>query len=205
MLALLWRAVVRAKLPLLKPAGTAPSKAIHAVNSRGRTDPPISGRYISSAVTLPQSEVLTVADVMADGALPLLARTVRGATNSITPAYVSSLVSWAGGCNDLRWTELDMHWVLGLDCMAFDWHTMKSYHTHDYGFGKPKALRWPHPQFEGFFFVLPTRKGVRVGRGDEVDADEGIEVCLGLEESCYPRFETDEELLRYAEPRGLGV
>lgn len=205
MLALLWRAVVRAKLPLLKPADTAPSKAIHAVNSRGRTDPPISGRYIGSAVTLPPSEVLTVADVMADGALPLLARTVRGATNSITPAYVSSLVSWAGGCNDLRWTELDMHWVLGLDCMAFDWHTMKSYHTHDYGFGKPKALRWPHPQFEGFFFVLPTRKGVRVGRGDEVDADEGIEVCLGLEESCYPRFETDEELLRYAEPRGLGV
>lgn len=204
-LALLWRAVLRAKLPLVKPESTAPSKALHAVNGRGRTNPPLSGRYIGSAVTLPQSERLTVAEVLADGAIPKLARNVRACTNSITPEYVADLVRWSGACNDLRWTELDVSWVLGLDCMAFDWHTMKSYHTHDYGFGKPRALRWPNPQFEGFFFVLPSRKGVRVGRGAEVDADEGIEICLGLEESCYPRFETDEELLRYAEPRGVGV
>lgn len=89
-----------------------------------------------------------------------------------------------------------MHWFLGLDCMVFSWHDMKSYHNHDFGFGPPAALRWPSPQFEGFCFVLPTR----IAKGND---DEGWEVCLGLEESCYPRFEADEELLRFGEQRGV--
>ncbi|KAG6363115.1 hypothetical protein INS49_008210 [Diaporthe citri] len=160
LLAILWRAIVRAKQPLLKPDAAAPSKAIHAVNARGRTDPPIPDNYIGVAVTLPQSPELAVTDVLSPdlgSALPLLARTVRAATNQVTPSYVADLIRWAGSSPDLRWVELDMHWVLGLDCMAFDWHTMKSYQVHDFGFGRPAALRWPHPQFEGFFFVLPTR------------------------------------------------
>lgn len=201
LLAILWRAIVRAKQPLLKPDPAAPSKAIHAVNARGRAEPPIPDNYIGVAVTLPQSPELTVADVLSPdlgSTLPLLARTVRAATSQVTPSYVADLIRWAGSCQDLRWVELDMHWVLGLDCMAFDWHTMKSYETHDFGFGKPAALRWPHPQFEGFFFVLPTRttKG---------NPDEGLEICLGLEESCYPNLQTDEEFLRFAEERGKDV
>lgn len=201
LLAILWRAIVRAKQPLLKPDPAAPSKAIHAVNARGRTEPAIPENYIGVAVTLPQSPELTVGDVLSpdlDSTLPLLARTVRAATSQVTPDYVADLIRWAGSCSDLRWVELDMHWVLGLDCMAFDWHTMKSYETHDFGFGRPAALRWPHPQFEGFFFVLPTRttKG---------NPDEGLEICLGLEESCYPNLQTDEEFLRFAEERGKGV
>lgn len=201
LLAILWRAIVRAKQPLLKPEPTAPSKAIHAVNARGRTEPPIPDNYIGVAVTLPQSPELTVSDVLSPdlgSALPLLARTVRAATDQVTPEYVANLVRFAGSSPDLRWVELEMNWVLGLDCMAFDWHTMKSYETHDFGFGRPAALRWPHPQFEGFFFVLPTRttKG---------NPDEGLEICLGLEESCYPRLQTDEELLRFAEERGKDV
>lgn len=201
LLALLWRAVVRAKQPLLRPEPTAPSKAVHAVNARGRADPPLPDGYIGVAVTLPQSPCLTVADVVGgtlEAAVPLLARTVRAATGQVTPAYVADLGRWALSCRDLRWVELDMHWVLGLDCMAFDWHTNRAYEEHDFGFGLPAALRWPHPQFEGFFFVLPAR----TSRGGE---DEGYEIMLGLEESCYARFERDEELLRYAEQRGTEV
>lgn len=201
LLAILWRAIVRAKLPLLKPEPAAPSKAIHAVNARGRTEPAIPDNYIGVAVTLPQSPELTVADVLSPdlgSTLPLLAHTVRAATSQVKPEYVADLIRWAGSCPDLRWVELDMHWVLGLDCMAFDWHTMKSYETHDFGFGRPAALRWPHPQFEGFLFVLPTRttKG---------NPDEGLEVCLGLEESCYPNLRKDDEFLRFAEERGKDV
>lgn len=201
-LALLWRTIVHAKQPLLNPAPTAPSRAIHAVNARPRADPPMPADYIGVAVTLPQSPALTVADVLSppslEAALPLLARTVRAATGQVTAAYVAGLERWARSCDDLRWVELDMHWVLGLDCMAFDWHTMRSYEEHDYGFGRPAALRWPCPQFEGFFFTLPTR----TTRGND---DEGMEIMLGLEESCYARFERDEELLRFAEQRGTGV
>lgn len=203
LLALLWRAVVRAKRPLLEPEPTAPSKAVHAVNARGRADPPLPDGYIGVAVTLPQSPVLTVGEVLdapLEAAAPLLARAVRAATNQVTPEYVADLGRWALSCPDLRWTELDMHWVLGLDCMAFDWHTNRTYQEHDFGFGLPAALRWPHPQFEGFFFVLPPRT-TRRGAGD----DEGYEIMLGLEESCYTRLEKDEELLRYAEQRGTEV
>ncbi|KUI70929.1 Trichothecene 3-O-acetyltransferase [Cytospora mali] len=201
LLALLWRGIVRAKQPLLQAEPTAPSKAIHAVNARKRADPPMPDEYIGVAVTLPQSPSLTVADVLdapLEAAGPLLARTVRAATSQVTPSYVADLERWALSAHDLRWVELDMHWVLGLDCMAFDWHTMKSYEEHDFGFGTPAALRWPHPQFEGFFFTLPTR----TSKGNE---DEGFEIMLGLEESCYARFEKDEELLRFAEQRGTGV
>lgn len=203
-LALLWRATVRAKSPLVQPAPTAPSKAVHAVNVRGRADPPIPASYIGVGVTMPQSRTLAVADVVAGDlrtALPTLARAVRGSTRQVTASYVADLVAWAGACDDLRWTELVMHWTLGLDCMAFDWHTMASYAAHDFGFGRPAALRWPHPRFEGFFFTLPTRTtGSKAGC-----EDEGMEIMFGLEESCYARFEADEELLRFAEQRGLGA
>ncbi|PSR79900.1 trichothecene 3-o-acetyltransferase [Coniella lustricola] len=201
-LAIMWRATVRAKSPLVKPEPDAPSKVVHAVNGRGRTQPPISDRYIGTAITLPQSQILTVTEVLGDleATLPILARTVRECTNSVTPQYMEDLVTFAANSKDLRWTELDMHWVLGLDCMAFDWHTMKSYQAHDFGFGVPAALRWPLPSFEGFFFMYPTRAGVGSARDDE-----GIEVCFGLEESCFAELEKDEEFAKYAEQRGLGI
>ncbi|KAJ4259000.1 hypothetical protein NW762_008088 [Fusarium torreyae] len=202
LLATMWRATVRAKSSLLKPDPNAPSKAVHAVNGRGRTGWPISDRYIGTAITLPQSKTLTVADVLGDleTTLPVLARSVRDSINSVNPEYMADLVKYAAGSPNLQWSELDMHWVLGLDCMAFDWHTMKSYQKHDFGFGTPAALRWPHPSFEGFFFVLPTRAGVR-----NAGEDEGIEVCFGLEENCFAELEKDEEFAKYAEQRGLGA
>ncbi|RGP63996.1 trichothecene 3-o-acetyltransferase [Fusarium sporotrichioides] len=201
-LSTMWRATVRAKSSLLKPEPNAPSKAVHAVNGRGRTGWPISDKYIGTAITMPQSEKLTVAEVLGDleTTLPVLARRVRESTNSVNPEYLSDLVKYAAAAPTLQWAELDMHWVLGLDCMAFDWHTMKSYQKHDFGFGTPAALRWPHPSFEGFFFVLPTRAGIR-----NADGDEGIEVCFGLEEKCFAELEKDEEFARYAEQRGLGI
>ena len=53
---------------------------------------------------------------------------------------------------------------------------------------------------EGFFFVLPSRAGVRAA-----GPDEGIEICFGLEENCFAQLEKDEEFGRYAEQRGLGI
>ncbi|KIL89227.1 hypothetical protein FAVG1_07621 [Fusarium avenaceum] len=202
LLSIMWRATVRAKSSLLNPDPNAPSKAVHAVNGRGRTSEPISERYIGTAITIPQSKTLTVTEVLGDleTTLPILARAVRESINSVDQEYLSDLVEFAAASPNLQWSELDMQWVLGLDCMAFDWHTMKSYHNHDFGFGKPAALRWPNPSFEGFFFVLPTRAGVRKN-----SEDEGIEVCFGLEESCFAELEKDEEFAKYAEQRGLGV
>ncbi|KAH7489422.1 hypothetical protein FOMA001_g2342 [Fusarium oxysporum f. sp. matthiolae] len=201
-LSIMWRATVQAKSRLLKPDPAIPSKAVHAVNGRGRTGFPISDRYIGTAITMPHSKTFTISEVLGDleTTLPVLARAVRESTNSVNPEYMSDLIKYAAGSSNLQWSELDMHWVLGLDCMAFDWHTMKSYENHDFGFGTPAALRWPHPNFEGFFFVLPSRAGVR-----NAGEDEGIEVCFGLEETCYAQLEKDGEFAKYAEQRGLGV
>ncbi|KAF7536037.1 hypothetical protein G7054_g4908 [Neopestalotiopsis clavispora] len=202
LLAIMWRATVRAKSPLLKPSVDAPSKAVHAVNARGRAAQNINERYIGTAITIPISKLLTVGQVLGDldATLPILAQKVRASTNSITPDYVNDLIKYAAGSRDMRYSELDMDWILSLDVMAFDWHTMKSYQKHDFGFGRPAALRWPNPGFEGFFFVLPTRAGVR-----NAGEDEGVEVCFGLEESCFAELEKDVEFARYAKQRGLGV
>ncbi|KAI7767092.1 hypothetical protein LZL87_012378 [Fusarium oxysporum] len=132
-LSIMWRATVRAKSRLLKPDPAAPSKAVHAVNGRGRTGFPISDRYIGISITMTQSKPFTISKVLGDleTMLPILAQAVRESTNSIDPEYISDLIRYAAGSSKLQWSELDMHWALGLDCMAFDWHTMKSYENHD--------------------------------------------------------------------------
>ncbi|CAJ2508800.1 Uu.00g138260.m01.CDS01 [Anthostomella pinea] len=60
------------------------------------------------------------------------------------------------------------------------------------------AVRWPHPQFEGYCFILPSRAGM-----EAEGSDEGLEVIVCLEESCHDRLFQDEELQRYAQPRGF--
>lgn len=110
LLAVLWRALVRAKQPLVQPAPDAPSRTVHAVNARGRTRPEIPSAYIGVGVTMPQSEALTVADVLGgdlEATLPLLAHAVRATTSQVTPEYVDDLVRFAANAPDLRWTELD--------------------------------------------------------------------------------------------------
>lgn len=116
LLALLWRASVRAKQPLLRPRPGTPVKAIHAVNARGRTAPAIPASYIGVAVTMPESPALTVADVLAPdvgAVLPLLARTIRAATSCVTPEYVADLAKFAANAPDLRWTVLDSEFFFG--------------------------------------------------------------------------------------------
>uniref|UniRef100_A0A0D2XF84 Trichothecene 3-O-acetyltransferase n=1 Tax=Fusarium oxysporum (strain Fo5176) TaxID=660025 RepID=A0A0D2XF84_FUSOF len=137
-LSIMWRATVRAKSRLLKPDPATPSKAVHAVNGRGRIGFPISDRYIGTAITMPQSKTFTVSGVLGDleTTLPVLAQAVRESTNSVDPEYMSDLI----------------------------------------------------------------RAGVR-----NAGEDEGIEVCFGLEETCYAQLEKDGEFAKYAEQRGLGV
>lgn len=209
-LALIWRVFLRAKQPLLQPDPTTPTKVLYAVNARGRSSPAFPEGYIGSGVCVQQpSQPFTISDVLqgtlddvassdsAVATLALLARTVRALTNSVTPEYISDVVSFIANAPDRRWIEFSIKWVLGLDCLSTSWHKMKSYETHDFGFGTPAALRFPDPKFEGWVFVYPTRQ-------DKKDSvDEGLEVSLVLEESCYARLEQDRELALFAERRGL--
>ncbi|KAJ6500785.1 transferase family-domain-containing protein [Mycena sanguinolenta] len=199
--ALWWRAMLRAKQPLLKYDDSQPTHAIQAVNMRKRAGKAISSRYIGCSVALPHSDEVTVGQALGPRAqaLPLLAQTIRGATNQVTPEYIDGQMKWAAGGPDLRYNELNMPWVFARDCMSFSWYDMNPYTSHDFGFGLPSGFRWPQMGLESFLFLLPSRATVK-GKGP----DEGLEVTLGMEESCFPRLEKDEELLAFCEQRGLG-
>jgi hypothetical protein len=160
--------------------------------------PPLPDHYLGNAVALPRTEPLAIKKILAENNLPQLAAAVRASIQSITPEYVSELPEWVAGLEDRRWISINMNSFLGMDLAGTSWREMTPYERHDFGFGLPKALRWPHPQFEGYVFVLPSRASVK-----PVGFDEGIEVIVCLEESCHDRLLKDTELLQYAQPRGL--
>lgn len=195
---ILWKTITRAKLPLLNPDLETKTVLAHGLSTRNKLSPPLPESYLGNAVALPRTEPTAIKDILADNNLPELAAAVRASTLSITGEYVAELPEWVAGLEDRRWIAINMSSFLGMDLAGTSWQGMTPYDNHDFGFGLPKAMRWPHPQFEGYVFVLPSRASVK-----PEGSDEGIEVIVCLEESCHDRLLKDPELLRYAAPRGL--
>jgi hypothetical protein len=195
-MALLWSCITRAKLEMLKPDLESKAILVHAVDTRKVWSPPLPDRFLGVGAAAARCEPLTVKDIIA-GNLPQLATAVRGSINAITPEYLSNLLQWVAGHEDQRFLEISINSFLGIDLGASSWQGMTAYEAHDFGFGLPKALRWPNPGFEGFVLLYPSRAG-----SIHAAEDEGIEVCVCLEESCHKRLLKDEVLLEYAQPRG---
>ncbi|ETS78933.1 hypothetical protein PFICI_08786 [Pestalotiopsis fici W106-1] len=198
-IALLWKSVTRSKIPLLKPDLEDEVILAYGMNVRSRMEPPLADCYLGNVVALPSTEPRPIKAILADGSLSEMALAVRQATQSIDHNYVAGVTEWVAGLEDRRWITINMRSFLGMDLAATSWQAMTPYQDHDFGFGLPRALRWPHPQFEGYVFILPSRANVKVD-GDA--SDEGLEAIVCLEESCHDRLLQDEELLRYAQPRG---
>jgi hypothetical protein len=196
--ALLWSRVTSARLELLKPGPDAQSVLVHAVNTRKLWDPPLPAHFLGVGCAPARGRPMAVKDVVAAENLPEMAAAVRASTKAQTPKYLEGLLQWVAGHEDQRYIGCDVDSFLGLDVAASSWQGMSSYERHDFGFGLPRALRWPRPAFDGFLFLYPSRAGVKAG-----GVDEGIEVSVSLEQSCQERLIKDEVLLAYAEPRGL--
>jgi hypothetical protein len=170
---------------------------VHAVNTRNTFDPPLPEIFMGNAVAFPRTEPLTISQLVADDNLPGLARRVRKSIRTNTPQYIVELPEWVAGLEDRRWININMISFLGMDLAGTSWQAMNVYERHDFGFGVARAIRFPDPQFEGYVFVYPSRARVKK------DApDEGIEVDICLEKTCHDRLIQDEELLKYAQPRG---
>ncbi|KAH8654840.1 transferase family-domain-containing protein [Ilyonectria robusta] len=197
-MAVLWSSVTRAKLEMLHPNLESKATLVHAVDTRKVWEPPLSERFMGVGTSAARCEPLTVKDIIAPGNLPKLATAVRASITAMTPQYLSGLLQWIAGHEDQRWLEINVNSFLGMDFGGSSWQGMKVYETHDFGFGLPSALRWPSPALEGFVLLYPSRAGTRDAKNDE-----GIEVCVCLEESCQKRLMEDQVLLEYAELRGL--
>lgn len=193
--AFLWQRVTVARLPHLRPdLATAESVLAHAVNTRNKTVPPLPDRFLGNAVAIPRTDPVPVRVVVQAGSLPRLAALVRRSTRSITPRYLDELGRWVAGLRDRRWVQIHAHAFLGMDFLASSWQPMRAYVAHDFGFGLPRALRWPNPSWDGYVFLFPSRAHL-------VGGDEGLEVCLCLEKKTADGLMADEVMLKYASPR----
>ncbi|RKK96237.1 hypothetical protein BFJ68_g14499 [Fusarium oxysporum] len=196
-IAVLWSSVTRSKLEMLNPDLESKATLVHAVDTRKVWNPPLPERFLGVGAAAARCEPLTVNDIIT-GNLSRLATEVRASIKAMTPEYLTSLLEWVAGHEDKRWLEISINSFLGMDFGASSWQGMTAYETHDFGFGLPKALRWPSPAFEGFVLLYPSR-----AEANDATDDEGVEVCVCLEESCQRRLMNDQVLLEYAQPRGL--
>lgn len=196
-LALLWSRATIARLPLLQPDLNSDVILVHAVDTRKYWDPPLPERFLGNGAWGARCQPFPIRDVIAPENLGQLAMSVRASIKEFTPDYLHGLLQWTANVEDKRYFEFNHHAFMGMDFGASSWAGMKAYEKHDFGFGCPKALRCPSPQYDGFVFVYPSRAAQKMA-----SEDEGIEVCVCLEQSCMQRLLNDEAFLSYAEPRG---
>lgn len=193
---LLWQSVTRARLPFLKPDPESHSVLGHMVDIRKKVGISTSARFIGIASIPPQCGPLKIKDLVDPSNHALVASTIRTSINSLTPPYMSAFSEYVANSSDKRRFRFDHRWFFGPDLGATSWLHFQSYKQHDFGFGLPRAIRWPKPLVE-YAYIFPTRRGV-----PGADADEGIEVCVALEKGCTERMLQDNMLRWFAEPRG---
>lgn len=197
-IALLWGSVTRAKLGMLKPDLDSTAILIHSFDTRKVWNPPLPEDLLGVGAAPARCGPLMVKDIIAAENLSKLASSIRASIKVMTPQYLTGLLQWVAGHEDQRWLEVSMNSFLGMDFGASSLQGMTAYEKHDFGFGLPKAFRVPSPELDGFVWLYPSRAATK-----DAAADEGVEVCVCLEESCQERLMQDEVLLAYAQPRGL--
>ncbi|KAF4302868.1 putative trichothecene 3-o-acetyltransferase [Botryosphaeria dothidea] len=196
-MAVLWRAMTRSRLAMFTPDLASDTHLLHAVGIRKAVDPPLPPHYLGNALLLPKPGV-PIGRLVDAHTLPLVAATVRQSIKDYTdPQMIRDTLDWLAGTENKNWIAIRVNGFLGMDVCGTSWGTMTGYTTGDFGFGLPAALRRPRPTVDGYIFMYPKRPK-KVG-----NEEEGTEVCVCLESSCMERLLKDEELARFAKPRGL--
>ncbi|KAF4807599.1 D-amino-acid oxidase [Colletotrichum siamense] len=184
-MALCWRCVSRARQS--SSSGDTTTTLMFAVNGRGRLKPQLARHYVGNVAMLSRSE-LTFDEVVAPDAFPRLAALVRAANVEVDDNLYKSVVEWVAGVPDKRRIGLNMNAFLGPDVVSSSWQGLSAHQTWDFGFGTPKAIRWPKPDLDGFVFYFPSRNAG--------DPDEGVEMVVCLEDSAMQKLLKDQEWLR---------
>ncbi|KAF2254934.1 hypothetical protein BU26DRAFT_148161 [Trematosphaeria pertusa] len=194
-MAMMWRSITRARIPLFHPNPSSPTHLVHAVGFRRYVKPALPPGYLGNVLMLPKPG-LAIENLLSDDGLRSAAAAVRTSiTSSVSPSTIEDTSTWIAGTPNKAWISLKLNSFLGMDLAATTWQGMSGYTTQDFGFGLPRAIRWPKPNVEGYVFVFPERP--------KEDPEEGVELCVVLETSCMDRLLGDEELGKYAVPRGM--
>ncbi|KAL1615016.1 hypothetical protein SLS56_011960 [Neofusicoccum ribis] len=190
-MALIWRAMARCRLDLLKPDPISSSHLLHCAGVRKSMNLPT--HFFGNAMTMPKTG-LPVTRLVAPDTLPEVAGLVRASIEEYKTAEMArDFCDWVAKAEHRSWIGIKLNSFLGMDTVATSIGTMTVYDVADFGFGLPKALRRPKPTVDGYVIVYPRRP--------TENPNEGIEVCVCLEVGCMERMLKDPELVSYAELR----
>jgi len=192
-MALLWQSVTRARLAEKKLDKKDMSLFGHIVDVHKKLG--VDAPFMGVTSMIPKCGPITIKNLVSPAAHPSVALAIRDSISSLTQEYLDAYNQLATATTDKRNLRISQ-WFSGQDLAATSWMAMQSYKTHNFGFGLPRAVRWPSPQVE-WVCLYPTRSGM-----EGTDEDEGIEVCVALEAGCAKRMLDDPMLRWYAKPRG---
>ena len=187
--AVLWQAIVRARLGFRSEAGDGCSRLGVPVNVRRRMVPPLPLGYIGNAVV-----DATAQQPMAELAIwsiPQLAHTaysIRQAIASVNDRYVRALISAIDDLEDVSSVKANHRNYLGNDLVITSWLELGLCEL-DWG-GKVGMIAERTPKYDGFdglCIILPRRR------------DGSVKVMVGLEVGCTERLECDKAFRRYAD------
>lgn len=162
-----WKATTRAKLSLLNHA---PSKATlmgHGMNAHSMTQSKLDEGYLDNAIFTSSTSRVPIQEGLAEGNIAKLAASIRSSFQAVSPQATSKIVERTEGLHNPRFVTIAINAFLGMDFVVAGWQVMTPYEKHGFGLGPPEALRLPHPQFEGYTFVMPSRRMVKPKATDE--------------------------------------
>lgn len=188
--AFFWHHVTVARNPNINASDNDKSSNMcFAVNSRGRTSPPLPPTYLGNASFVAITKRLPVASLNGSkSGLTVAAAAVRSAVNnSNKPNRVSLIIGLLSSRPNAQDFKFSCHGFLGPDMTATSWADIGVRKRHWGVLGKPEGFRIPYEAADGTMAVLP-----RLENG-------GLEVMVALESRAMERMVKSEEFMRFAE------
>ncbi|RYP70556.1 hypothetical protein DL771_005375 [Monosporascus sp. 5C6A] len=190
--ALIWRAVMRAQYPLDKLEGNPTSVYNIALDGRLRTDPLVHPRTLGCFLTWVAAS-MPIRTMLESYNLADMAVAIRKALNPAGNLWVDDLTTIIERMEDVsRMAPTAFLDVPGYNCVQTSWINFALY---DFSWGKL------------FSSKIEAVRSLDVGviNGGQVVLpilpDGGIEILIGVEESCLPRLLEDPLLKKYAQVR----
>ncbi|KAM0268701.1 hypothetical protein ACHAQH_009930 [Verticillium albo-atrum] len=188
--ALLWRTVMAVQSPLETLEGDPASVFNIAIDARSRTEPPVHPETIGCFLAY-VAATASIRKMLSTYSLADLAILIRKSLLRANNQFTDDVTTLIEGLEDVnRLVPTAMLDVPGFNCVQTSWVKFELY-DYDWGkLGKIQAMRSPHVGIiNGLQVVLP------------VLPDGGMEILVGVEETCIDRLQHDPLWTKFAKAR----